>query len=210
VVDPTPTELYVMQLYQDLLGRAADSASLESWSGQLDTGTSRTQVALAIAHSQEYRQDEVQALYAHYLYRNADPAGLAAFTQVLANGGTLEQVAAEIVASPEYYQNRVGSTNVGFLAALYEDALGRPIDPTGEAFFSQGLAGGASRSQVAAALFASTEYRQDLVEGYYQSFLHRRADAAGLTSFVEALASSTPDEAVQATILGSEEFFTKL
>jgi uncharacterized delta-60 repeat protein len=210
VIDPTPNELYVMQLYQDLLGRAVDPSGLASWSGLLDAGTPRSQVAVAITQSQEYRQDEVQALYAHYLYRNADPAGLAAFTQVLANGGTVEQIAAAIVSSAEYYQNRSGGTNAGFLDALYHDGLGRTIDPAGAAFFSQALAGGESHAQVAAALFGSTEYRNDLVQGYYQSFLHRPADAAGLAAFSDALASGMRDETVLATLLGSEEFFAKL
>jgi uncharacterized delta-60 repeat protein len=210
VTDPTPSERYVIQLYQDLLGRAADPAGLASWSGLLDAGTPRTQVALAITQSQEYRQDEVQALYAHYLYRNADPAGLAAFTQLLVSGGTVEQVAAAMVSSAEYYQNRSGGTNTGFLDDLYHDALGRTIDPSGASFFRQALTDGEGRGQVAAALFGSTEYRQDLVQSYYRNYLHRPADASGLADFVNALADGTTDDQVLATVLGSEEFFTTL
>jgi uncharacterized delta-60 repeat protein len=210
VIDPTPNERYVLQLYQQLLGREADPTGLASWAGLLDAGTPRIQVALAIEQSQEYRQDEVQALYAHYLYRNADPAGLAAFTQVLDIGGTLEQVAAIIVASAEYYQNRGGGTNAGFLDALYRDALGRAIDPAGATFFTQALAGSESRGQVAAALFGSPEYRQDLVESYYRGLLHRDADASGLASFVQVLGNGARDEEVLAVILGSDEFFGAL
>ena len=40
---------------------------------------------------------------------------------------------------------------------------------------------------LAALIFASNEFRQDLVQGFYQSFLHRAADQNGLNSFVGAL-----------------------
>jgi hypothetical protein len=209
VIDPTANEAYVMQLYQQLLQRPADPAGLAHWSGLLDQGTSRTQVALDIEKGQEYRQVEVRALYTRYLHRSADPAGLATFTQLVSHGGTLEQVAADIVASAEYYLNRAGSTNAGFLNALYHDALGRSIDPAGQTFSNQ-LASGASREQVASAIFASAEYRQDLVNSYYRSILGRTADPTGLAAFTDVLANGTGAEAVMADMFGSEEFFTRL
>jgi uncharacterized delta-60 repeat protein len=210
VIDPTLNELYVMQLYQQLLKRPADAAGLAYWSGLLDRGTQRAQVALNIELSLEYRQDEVQALYARYLYRTADPAGLASFTNLLAHGATVEQVAADIVSSPEYYQLRGGGTNAGFLAALYHDALARNIDSSGQTLFSNELTAGATRRDIASAIFASAEYRQDLVQGYYQSILGRPADRSGLAHFANVLASGTRDETVLADIFASDEFFAKL
>jgi hypothetical protein len=210
VIDPTPNEAFVMQLYQDLLHRPADADGLAAWSSLLGQGTSRAQVVLDIEQSLEYRHDAVQALYARYLYRNADPAGLAAFSQILAQGGTLEQAAADIVASPEYYQRRSGGTADGFLAALYHDALSRGIDPSGQALFAQALGEGASRSQVAAAIFGSTEYHQDLIKADYLTWLHRPPDRIGLAAFTDALAVGMRDEALAAAILGSDEFFSSL
>jgi hypothetical protein len=210
VTDPTANQAYVMRLYQDLLQRPADPAGLAHWSGLLDRGVSRAQVALSIEQSLEYRKDEVQALYAHYLHRNADPAGLAVFTNFLAHGGTLEQVAADLVGSGEYYQTRAGGTNAGFLDALYHDALGRNIDSAGQSLFSNRLADGVTRRDIASAIFGSGECRQDLVQGYYHSILGRAAGHAGLAYFADALAGGTRDETVMADILASEEFFTKL
>jgi hypothetical protein len=210
VIDPTANEAYVMQLYQDLLGRQADSAGLAHWSGLLDRGASRAQVALAIEKSLEYRQDEVQALYVRYLYRNADPTGLATFANFLDHGGTLEQVAADIVGSPEYFQHRGGGTTPGFLIAIYHDALGRNIGPTGEASFGNQLVDGTTRRDIASAIFSSAEYRQNLVQGYYQSVLGRPAGRSGLAHFADALADGGRDEQVMADIFGSEEFFSKM
>jgi hypothetical protein len=210
VTDPTANEAFVMQLYQDLLHRPAQAGGLAYWSGLLDQGASRAQVALDIEQSLEYRQDEVQALYTHYLHRDAGPAGLALFTNFLAHGGTLEQVAADIVGSAEYYRTRAGGTSTGFLSALFQDALGRNIGPSGALLFGNQLANGASRRDIASAIFGSREYLQDLVQGYFHSILGRSAGPSGLALFTNALASGTGDEAVMADIFGSDEFFAKL
>jgi uncharacterized delta-60 repeat protein len=209
VVDPTPNELYVSHLYQQLLQRQPDAGGLAYWSNLLDHGVSRIQVALDIEQSQEYRQDEVQALYAHYLNRAADPAGLAVFTNLLAHGSTIEKVAAQIVGSAEYYQTH-GDTIAGFLSALYHEALGRNIDPSGQAYFASQLAAGVSRQDIASAIFGSLEYCQDVVRSYYQALLGRSAGTTGLAIFAGALATGTRDEQVLADILASDEFFAKL
>ena len=65
---------------------------------------------------------------------DADAFGLGVFSTFLGQGGTPEQVAAAITGSPEYAQLH-GATDAGFLAGLYQDALGRTPDPTGQAVF---------------------------------------------------------------------------
>ena len=62
------------------------------------------------------------------------------FVNFLGNGGTLQQVEALIAGSPEYRQNRGGGTTAGFLAALYNDFLGRSIDPSEEQSFEEMIA----------------------------------------------------------------------
>src|SRR5262249_31730957 len=182
VVDPpsqSPNGPYVYQLYQDLLGRTPDDAGLAHWATRLDQGASRQQVVAGIMGSLEYRTRVVQQVYRTYLHRDADARGLASFTALLANEGTVEGVQARVVASPEYAQLHGGS-DAGFLDALYGDALGRSVDATGQSRWGQALAGGMTREAVAAAVFASLEYRQALVRGDYQADLHRPADGPGL------------------------------
>jgi hypothetical protein len=213
-VDPpypgTANQLYVAQLYQDLLGRSADAAGLTAWSGLLDQGVSRSQVAHALAASPEYRADEVESLYRQYLHREADATGLADFSRLLANGGTVEQAAALLAGSAEYYQARGGGTDAGFLAALYQDGLGRAVDGPGQAAWQGALAGGWTRSQVAAALLASTEYQEHLVQGDYQRYLLRPADGPGLDAFVAAMKGGARDEDVIAALAGSDEYVAAL
>src|SRR5262249_54781416 len=121
-----------------------------------------------------------------------------------------------------------GGTNAGFLAALYQDALNRPIDATGLAGFSQAMSNGMTPGQVAAAIFSSTEYLQDLVGSYYLRFLRRPADTARLhffRSLLQPTHSSQPpifvgdpnsrnrpprDEDVIAMIIGSQEYSMRL
>ncbi len=118
-------------------------------------------------------------------------------------------MAALIVGSPEYFQVRGGGTNDGFLTAIYQDALNRPIDPGGQMAFTQALASGMTRSQVAAIIFSSPEYRRDLVQSFYQRFLDRVSDPGGLDAWGAFLQKGATDEQVIAGIEGSAESFNK-
>jgi uncharacterized protein (TIGR03118 family) len=204
------TERFVGQVYNDLLGRQVDSGGLTFWTGLLSQGMSRLQVVSMIEASAEYRAVQVRDLYAQFLHRGVDPAGMTFFTNVLASGQTVEQAAALIVGSAEYFNQRGGGTNNGFLSTLYQDALGRKVDPAGEAWASGLFQAGATTGQVATAILASAEFFTDTVMADYQSFLHRSADNAGLGFFVPVLQQGGRDEQVNALILGSAEYFAQL
>src|SRR5262249_36091180 len=171
-----PDERFVGQLYLDLLSRQPDAGGLANWVALLNQGMSRAQVARAIEQSLEARTDQVEVLYQQFLHRSADPSGLNTFVTFLGAGGTMQELETILTSSPEYFQVRGGSTNNGCLTALYQDALSRAPDAGGLAAFSQALQLAASRQQVAAAIFASPEYLQDLVAGSYQLYLKRPAD----------------------------------
>jgi hypothetical protein len=142
------------------------------------------------------------------LGRAADLTGLIGAVQFLGAGGTNEQLLSAITGSQEYFQ-KTGATNDGFLNALYEDALGRAIDPSGEAASAQALAAGMSRVQVAATIFSSPEYQQKLVESYYQRFLRRAGDPEGLAAWVESLQRGSTDAQVLARFVTSQEYFQR-
>jgi uncharacterized protein GlcG (DUF336 family) len=198
---------FVTQTYRDLLHREADPGGLANFTGLLDSRTaSRVQVALGFQSSSEFRGNEIQGLYGTFLQRGADVSGLATYTGLLAAGSTAEQVAAILAGSDEYFQTRGGGTNAGFLSALYQDALRRQIDASGQASFTQFLQAGTSRIDVALIVLNSLEYHQDLVAGFYQQFLHRPADPAGLTVYVGALQGGARAEQVVAAILASAEY----
>jgi uncharacterized protein (TIGR03118 family) len=204
---PTAAEqAFVTQAYLDLLKRPVDASGLSFWSNQLAQGQTDQQVATGIESSTEFRHVEVTNLYQQYLNRAPDANGLNFWTTDLADGATIEQVAAGIVGSQEFFQDN-GSTNTGFLDAIYKDALNRAPDSGGQAGFTTALQTGATREQVAAVVFTSDEFRADTVGGFYQTFLHRAADTNGLNSFVSALKTGATDEQVIAVIVGSPEYF---
>jgi hypothetical protein len=202
---------FVDQLYQDLLGRQAEPAGLALWKGQVDQGLmTRAQVAAGIAGSPEYLTGVVQKAYEQFLHRAGDPGGVAGWVQFLQAGHTIEQMESGIVGSPEYFQVRGGGTNAGFLTALYRDALGRAPDAGGLAGFTTALTSGSTTGQVAALIFASREFQQDLVGGFYATLLGRAADNGGLNGFVTAMQNGATDEQVIAAIAASDEFFANL
>jgi hypothetical protein len=208
---PAQNGAFVSQAYQDLLGRAASPGEAAPWVGELVAGQlTRAQVAQEIESSPEYRTAEVQQVYARFLHRAAEPAGLSGWVAFLQAGGTREQLEAGVAGSPEYFQVRGGGTTDGFLAALYQDALGRGVDTTGQAGWESLLASGATPAQVAAGVFASPEFLQDMVQGYYQSFLHRSGGPAEVDAWTGLLQQGLTDDQVIAAFVGSEEYFDRL
>jgi parallel beta-helix repeat protein len=205
----TSNELFVSEVYRDLLNRPVDATGLAYWSAKIDAGAARADVATSIQNSDEYRQIEVQSLYQTYLHRDAEAGALAADAKLLAHGETAEQLAASIVSSDEYFQRRAGGTNDGFLDALFQDALHRPIDAGSKAFFEQPLAHGGTRGQAADLVFGSREYHAEVVQNIYLQTLDRGADAAGDDFWATQLDHGQRDEQIRAVIMGSQEYFAK-
>jgi hypothetical protein len=109
--------------------------------------------------------------------------------------------------SPPAYA--LSSANAVYVNLLYEQLLARPADAGGLSGWVTLLTQGTPRSQVAAAIEQSQEYRTRLVDNLYTSLLARPADAAGEAGFVQALASGTTIEQVKAIMLGSPEYFQR-
>jgi exo-beta-1,3-glucanase (GH17 family) len=203
---------FVAQVYRDLLHREAEPGGLAGWSALLDQGVSRFQVVLAIENSLEYRIDQIEDLYGRFLHRAADPLGLLGWVAFLQTGATVEQVARGIVASPEYFLVRGGGTDEGFLAALYQDALQRPVDPLGWASWGPLLALGQAlpipalmRDGIARLVLASPEYQADQLEHYYQAFLGRPPEQPALGGWEQAIHLGVRDELIIACIEASAE-----
>src|SRR5262249_24372841 len=126
----------------DLLGREAEPAGLAYWAAVLDRGATRAAVALGIETSPEGRARAVQEVYLRDLRRGADAAGPAPPPPLPPPRAAPAARAARagVLGSPESLGARGGGTDAGFLAALYRDALGRPLDPAGQAGWGQVLA----------------------------------------------------------------------
>jgi uncharacterized protein (TIGR03118 family) len=201
---------FVNQVYLDLLQRPADPAGLAYFTTLQNNGVSRQEIVSRIESSPEFRTLEINSLFTRLLHRQADTVGLDFWLTQLESGRTLQQIESGIAGSLEYYKTRGGGTVNGYLSALYQDALGRAPDPTGQAGFTAALLNGVTRSQVASVVFGSDEFKSDLVGGFYASILHRPAESGGLAFWVAAMKNGVRDEDVVAGILGSAEFFANL
>ncbi|HEV7920807.1 MAG TPA: DUF4214 domain-containing protein [Thermoanaerobaculia bacterium] len=199
------TSNFIHLLYVDVLGRAADPAGIATFTDMLAHGATRTQVAAALLASTEWRQKVINDAYQTLLGRNADAAGMAYWMAAMNAGLNDENVMAGIAGSPEYFTGHSGGVNAGFLEALYQDLLGRPVDPDARTFWLNQLdANSITRGRVAASLLAGSEYHTRQVNSFYQRFLRRAPTAAEAANLLPLFARS--DEAVMAAILGSEEY----
>jgi hypothetical protein len=100
------------------------------------------------------------------------------------------------------------STNEAFVCSLYVDVLERAPAPGEVSGWVRAIEGGTSRTQIAYDILTSPEYRRDLVNDYYQTYLGRPADSSGLAFWVTELGGGSSDEAVIAGILASPQYYS--
>lgn len=172
---------FVTQLYQNVLGRAPDTAGYADWLGALNGGVTRSSVLLSFSESAENKANtapalsnglwvpdqmatEVARLYYTTFGRAPDAGGLQAWTGALKGGVSLEQEANGFMASAEFQQKYGGIDNPAFVDALYRNALGRPADANGEAAWTNALnAGALTRAQVVVRFSESPEHQASLM-----------------------------------------------
>ena len=97
-------------------------------------------------------------------------------------------------------------TDTNFIQQVYLDVLDRPADPTALATGLAFLASD-SRQMYALSILHSSEYRADLVTGYYQSYLSRSPNSGDALNGLLFLTGGGTDQELQASLLGSPEYF---
>jgi hypothetical protein len=212
---PTPTnETFLNAVYEDILGRPIDPSGLAGFEASLTAGATRTQVAYDIVTSTEAYQDLVKSWYEQFLNRIPAPGEGDPFVAQLKAGATEEQVEAILLGSTEFDQE-AGGTDAGFVAALYQDVLGRAPSGTESSTWVgaiQALEAGesstAARTQVALDILTSPEHAADEVQGWFEQFLGRPAAPQDVATYTNLL-QNTDDQTVVSSILGSDEFFQK-
>jgi FtsP/CotA-like multicopper oxidase with cupredoxin domain len=200
---------FVIRAYGDLFNRIPDPAGLASWVTALQSGTPRIAVANSLTSSAEYRSALIAASYQTYLGRLPDPGGAASWLNYLNSGNSITQMEASFLASPEYYI-KSGSTDSGWVTALYLAVLGRAAATSETQYWVGQLTAGASYAQVATGFLLSTEHLNTVVNGYYLKFLRRAADPAGLAGWVSAMQAGTRHEVIIGSIIASGEYYLLL
>lgn len=204
--ESTATERYVKAVYRDLFQRDPDPSGLATWTGALDRGTARAAVANSITGSTEYRSRLIQRVYRDHLGRGADSGGLTFWLGQMGRGWTVQQIEGGFIASDEYYA-RAGRGTAGWVACLYHDVLGRDAAASEISYWSDQMAAGGSRTEVAAGFLLSTEHLTTVVDGYYVDLLRRHLDPAGRASWVAAIQRGTRVEDIIGGIVASDEYY---
>jgi hypothetical protein len=100
----------------------------------------------------------------------------------------------------------VSDPDTAFVEGLYRSLLSRNADSAGLSGWVGALRQGASRDDIAQAIWNSAEHRVRQVESYYEAYLHRQADAAGLEGWVGSLLSGASENDVALGFLSSQEY----
>jgi Domain of unknown function (DUF4214) len=197
---------FVKALYQNVLGRSADSSGLAFWVNQIQSnGLSNQQVASDIWGSTEHRRDEVNSYYETYLHRAPDASGLAFWANELLNGTYNEQgVQTLFMSSAEYIAAH--NTPGTFVQSLYLNILSR-LPTAGELSFWENTLAIDGAIDVTGSILTSTESYTNLIDSYYANYLNRTVDASGLDNWLSKLQSGSGTvESVAESILGSAEY----
>jgi hypothetical protein len=148
----------IQNLYQTILGRAADTSGLTFWLGYMNDGHIIEDIKAGFYGSQEYfdsigdsNSALVQAYYQAFLGRSAESGGLVFWTNQLDQGAGHSVVAREIMTlSTEGARVIVNHA--------YTTYLHRSPDSGGLNYWIGKINGGASEMQIIAGFLGSVEY----------------------------------------------------
>ncbi|MCL6501490.1 MAG: DUF4214 domain-containing protein [Pirellulales bacterium] len=207
---------FVTKLYRDVLGREGEEEGIAYWFNKLLHGASRAEVARGFLNSDEYQQNLIRGFYRALLGREPGEHEVQFWLHELRKHGSEARVLAGIAGSLEYSARHPGG-NAEFLAALFRDLLGREIEPQALRYWLSRLAATGSRAQVALEIIQSEEFLRLLINepserfagnvGWYQAYLKRAAEAAGLSFWLFILQHSRTWRDVQVGILASAEYY---
>jgi TolB protein len=197
---------YVQALYRDLLHRDGDEAGVAHWTARLQRGDPRDRVVADFVATPEFSRAVVRAYYPWILQREAEDAGVAAWSTWLQSGGRYDDFRATLLASSEFFRKH-GATHTAWVTAVYDQALGRAVDPAGLAYWHARLNAGATRFDVADAIVQTTEGHRAFVRFLYTVAVNRMPSDDELVSFAEALEAGADDTTAVIGVYSLDEYF---
>ncbi len=168
---------FVTTLYNNVLGRAPDSAGLNSWVTQLNNGASRESIVLGFSESLEFRNasdvrthaGEVYRMYDSAFNRQADVSGFEGWVNAFYGGAKMTTLVDAFMNSAEFtntYGAVSGLTNTQFVTLLYNNVLNRAPDGSGLTSWVNSLNSGTSRAEVFMSFSESQEHINLMSTGF--------------------------------------------
>ncbi len=181
-------EEFVKILYRAFFGREADADGLATWKGLLDAGCKKTYVFAGFANSTE-------------------------FGTLCAEAGIVQGRAAEYLADRQTGLSEADYKVWCFVERMYMEVLNRTADEPGVRSWVGALQNGSMTGvQVADGFIMSDEFlakemsNEAYVRIMYRAFFGRDADAEGLATWTNALATGWTKQEVFAGFANSNEF----
>lgn len=236
--NPTSAESFVERLYYYALGRQSDAKGLKYWTDiLLNKEKNGGEVAFGFFFSEEFtnknvgNEEYVNTLYKVFLGRNPDDAGRRDWMNKLNAGMSRLFVMDGFAGSPEFAticgncgfasgtvpsseQRDVNEGVTGFIARLYEKALGRSYDANGLNYWCEEFNSGRQDLYTIATngFMHSQEFYNrglndsDFVKTMYRTFFDREYDGAGYNDWMGRLSAGASRDEVIAGFAGSQEF----
>jgi autotransporter-associated beta strand protein len=205
VVVGSPTDLFVNQVYLDVLGVPA-SYSATLWSALINGGYSPKYVARRILESPQAKVAAVESVYKSLLGRAATPEEL---KRALASGSTsTTPLYIDVFGSKEFYLTQGKGTTDGFLTALAQDWFGTPFSASTQARLARQISHGVSRTQIARQVLTSPSGVNAQVNSIFEAILDRPATAKEEKQFAPLVRQGNL-VSVYDTLFASEEFKAK-
>lgn len=197
---------FIVDGYQDLLGRTADTSGLDFHLSRLAAGGDRSRKAFtySLLFSVEGSRGEVTRAYGDLLGRAPEAAGQSYWTDHLQGHGVLD-LRVLLLASQEYH-NRAGGNDRAWIEALYADVLGRSADASGLAYWLERTQAGTPRALIAAAIYQGDESLARRAIAYYQEILSRSPSANERQGAIDTI-RRVGERGLRAELLASDEAY---
>jgi hypothetical protein len=200
----SPTELFVNQIYLDVLG-IQSNVSANLWTALVNGGYPPKVVATYILQSPQSKIQAVNFAYEALLDRLPTTGEV---NKAIAAGNSRSPVLyADIFGSKEFYQDSGGTTD-GFLNALAQDWFGKAFSPATQARLARELKRGVSRHQVAYNVITSPSGVKAEVNTIFFDVLGRDANAREQAQYAPMVKNKHVIE-VFANLFSSPEFKAK-
>ena len=166
----SPEKNQTAALFRTLLGREPGTDGLESFADALKSGQSEGDLAKKIFASPEALSKSIAGFYHEFLNRAPDDAGAKAWLDAALAGLSREEILTRILTSDEFSKPL---DNGAFVEALFEELLGRSIQPDDLAGYVDALNNGHARRTVVLSILQSQEATETQVQAVYGNILKR-------------------------------------
>ena len=199
---------YVCRVYLDLLGRAADPGGKAFWLRKVDAGEPRGTIIRKFQGTPEYARRVVDDVYRTFLQRNPDPSGQAYWAGKVQRGTNPDELRSQVIGSNEYW-TKAGASPQSFAAALYQQVTRTPATSAQVAGIVSAIAGGRTRTSLAASVLASGAGDTATVQGIYERYLRRTPPASEVTYWVGKLQSGVTELRLIEAVIASNEYYRR-